>query len=235
VKIMPSVLITGANRGLGLEFTKQYSEDGWRVFACCRDPEKAGELKKLSEASDGGLGLLTLDVANPSSIASLADELRGEPLDILLNNAGIYGDDNHDDFGKIDYERWAETFAINVIGSMRMVEAFFDHVASSEKKVLAFVSSLMGSIADNGSGGSYMYRSSKAALNAVAKSLSIDLKNRGLKSVILHPGWVKTDMGGQNAPLLPPESIRGMRQVMEGLRLGDSGRFLSYDGNELPW
>jgi NAD(P)-dependent dehydrogenase (short-subunit alcohol dehydrogenase family) len=233
--IMPSVLITGANRGLGLEFVKQYGEEGWRVFACCRDPEKAGELKKVSEASGGSLSMHTLDVSNPSSIASLADELRDEPLDILLSNAGIYGDDNHDDFGKIDYERWAETFAVNVMGAMRMVEAFGDHVASSEKKVLAFVSSLMGSIADNGSGGSYMYRSSKAALNAVAKSLSIDLKVRGIKAVILHPGWVKTDMGGANAPLLPPESVKGMRQVMEGLRLGNSGRFLSYDGKELPW
>jgi len=232
---MPSVLITGANRGLGLEFVKQYSEEGWRIFACCRNPGQAGELNELSEASNGRLSLHKLDVSSHSSIAGFADELRNEPIDILLNNAGIYGDENHDDFGKIDYDKWAATFAVNVMGAMRMVEAFVEDVQTSERKILAFVSSLMGSIADNESGGSYMYRSSKAALNAMARSLAIDLKDRGLKAVILHPGWVLTDMGGEKAPILPQESIKGMREVLENLTAEDSGRFLSYDGKELPW
>ena len=232
---MPSVLITGANRGLGLEFARQYSHDGWRVFACCRYPDKADELAEVARVSDGRLSLHPLDVSRVPTISALAEELRGQPIDILLNNAGIYGDENHDDFGKIDYERWAETFRINVMGAMRVTEALIENVASSEKKVLAFLSSLMGSIADNGSGGSYLYRSSKAALNAVVKSLSIDLKRRGVKTVVLHPGWVKTDMGGENAPLLPPESVAGMRRVLDGLEAKDSGRFLSYEGQELPW
>jgi NAD(P)-dependent dehydrogenase (short-subunit alcohol dehydrogenase family) len=232
---MPSVLITGANRGLGEEFVTQYEAGGWRVYACCRRPDEAKGLLKLSQASGGGLTLHKLDVSDPASIGRLSGELQGEPIDILLNNAGIYGDENHDDFGKIDYDRWTETFRVNVMGAMRMTEAFVDNVASSERKILAFVSSLMGSVADNGSGGSYMYRSSKAALNATAKSLSIDLKGRGLTAVVLHPGWVKTDMGGSNAPLLPADSIRGMREVLEKLTGDDSGKFLSYEGAELPW
>jgi len=232
---MSSVLITGANRGLGLEFAKQYGNDGWRVFACCRYPDRAEELTGLARASDGRLSLHPLDVSREPTISVLAEGLRGKAIDVLLNNAGIYGDENHDDFGKIDYERWAETFRVNVMGAMKVTEAFIDNVASSEKKVLAFMSSLMGSISDNGSGGSYLYRSSKAALNAIVKSLSIDLKNRGVKTVVLHPGWVRTDMGGENAPLLSPESVAGMRRVLDGLEAKDSGRFLSYEGAELPW
>jgi len=232
---MSSVLITGANRGLGLEFAKQYSNDGWRVFACCRYPDRADELSDLAGASDGSLSLHPLDVSLEPTIFALAEELRGEPIDILLNNAGIYGDDNRDDFGKIDYQRWAETFRVNVLGAMRVTEAFIENVASSEKRVLAFLSSLMGSISDNASGGCYMYRSSKAALNAIAKSLSIDLKDRGVRTVVLHPGWVRTDMGGEKAPLLPPESIGGMRRVLDRIKEEDSGRFLSYAGAELPW
>jgi NAD(P)-dependent dehydrogenase (short-subunit alcohol dehydrogenase family) len=233
--IMPSVLITGANRGLGLEFARQYNADGWRVFACCRRPDEADGLLETARDSDGGLSVHQLDVSESSSISLLARELGGEEIDILLNNAGIYGDEDHDDFGKIDYDSWAKTFSVNVMGAMRMAEAFVDDVASSERKILAFISSLMGSIADNGSGGSYMYRSSKAALNAMAKSLSIDLKDRGLTVVILHPGWVKTDMGGKNAPTLAPESVEGMRNVLEELKSEDSGKFLSYQGAELPW
>jgi len=232
---MPSVLITGANRGLGLEFARQYGHDGWRVFGCCRNPDKAKELTELAAASGGGITVHPLDVARGDSVAALSEALEGEAVDLLIGNAAIYGDEERADFGSLDYDRWAETFSINVMGAMRVVEAFADRVASSEKKTLAFVSSLMGSIADNGSGGAYLYRSSKAALNAVAKSLAVDLKGRGLISVILHPGWVKTDMGGENAPLLPPESVSGMREVLDGLRPEDSGRFLSYSGAELPW
>jgi NAD(P)-dependent dehydrogenase (short-subunit alcohol dehydrogenase family) len=232
---MPSVLVTGANRGLGLEFVKQYSADGWRVFACCRSPEESKDLTSLASGTEDRVSLHALDVSQAPSIAALAGELRGEAIDILLNNAGMYGDDSHDDFGKLDYEKWARTFLVNVMGAMMVTEAFVDNVVSSEMRLIAFMSSLMGSIADNGSGGCYMYRSSKAALNAVAKSLSLDLKDRGIKTVILHPGWVKTDMGGANAPLLPPESITGMRKVLEGLRKKDSGKFLSYAGEELPW
>ncbi len=232
---MPSVFVTGANRGLGLEFAKQYSADGWRVFACCRFPGTAKALNDLAGSSRGGLSVHTLDVSRKDSVSSLAEALGGETINILLNNAGVYGDQNHDDFGRIDYEKWGTTFSVNVMGAMRMAEAFIENVARSEKKIIACLSSKMGSIADNTSGGSYMYRSSKAALNAVVKSLSLDLKDRGIVVVALHPGWVQTDMGGENAPTRPEESIRGMRKVLESLQRKDSGKFLSYDGSEIPW
>jgi len=232
---MPSVLVTGANRGLGLEFAKQYTADGWRVFACCRAPGKAAGLNALAASSGGGLTVHALDVSRRESVASLAEALAGETIDILLNNAGVYGDENHNDFGRIDYEKWATTFSVNVMGAMRMTEAFLENVSRSEKKIIASLSSKMGSMADNTSGGSYLYRSSKAALNAVVKSLSLDQKDRGIVVVALHPGWVQTDMGGEHAPTRPEESIRGMREVLEGLQGKDTGRFLSYDGSEVPW
>jgi len=232
---MPSVLVTGANRGLGLEFAKQYSADGWRVFACCRSPGKAKGLNDLAQASNRRLSLHPLDVSRRDSVSSLAEALHDETIDILLNNAGVYGDESHYDFGKIDYEKWGAAFSVNVMGAMRMVEAFLENVSRSEKKVIACVSSRMGSISDNTSGGSYMYRSSKAALNAVLRSLSLDLKDRGIVAVALHPGWVRTDMGGENAPTPPQESIQGMRKVLESLQGKDSGKFLSYDGSEVPW
>lgn len=232
---MPSVLVTGANRGLGMEFAKQYSADGWRVFACCRSPEAAKGLNELARASEGRLSVHPLDVSRRDSVSSLAEVLRAEPIDILLNNAGVYGDEEHADFGKIDDAGWAAAFSVNVMGPMRMVEAFLENVARSDRKVIAFLSSKMGSISENTSGGSYIYRSSKAALNAVVKSLSLDLKDRGVIAVALHPGWVQTDMGGENAPTPPRESIRGMRRVLEGLRGKDSGGFLSYEGAAVPW
>lgn len=232
---MPSVLVTGANRGLGLEFAKQYTADGWRVFACCRAPGKAKALNDLAASSSGRLSVHALDVSHRGSVSSLAEALAGETIDILLNNAGVYGDENHDDFGKIDYEKWGTTFSVNVMGAMRMTEAFLENVSRSEKKTIVCVSSKMGSMADNTSGGSYLYRSSKAALNAVVKSLSLDLKDRGIVVVALHPGWVQTDMGGEHAPTRPEESIRGMGEVLEGLQVKDTGRFLSYDGSEVPW
>lgn len=232
---MPTILITGANRGLGLEFARQYAAEGWRVFAGCRTPSSARDLNDLAGGSHGRVSVHALDVSAPESIAALAGGLKGQPLDILLSNAGVYGDEEHDDFGKVDYARWMETFAVNTLALMRLAETFVDSVAASEKKVLAALSSKMGSIDDNTSGGGYLYRSTKAALNAVVKSLSVDLESRGILVVALHPGWVQTDMGGANASLRPEESIRGMRGVLERLRPADTGAFLAYDGETVPW
>lgn len=232
---MPNVLVTGANRGLGLEFASQYGNEGWRVMACCRSPERANELNELARASNGRVSVHPLDVSKWDSVLSLAKALQGEKIDILLNNAGVYGDESHADFGKIDYEKWTATFAANVMGPMRMTEAFVENVLRSDKRIIAFLSSKMGSMSDNTSGGSYIYRSSKAALNAVVKSLSVDLKDRGIIAVALHPGWVQTDMGGKDAPTHPRKSIQGMRKVLENLREEDTGKFLSFDGSEVPW
>jgi NAD(P)-dependent dehydrogenase (short-subunit alcohol dehydrogenase family) len=230
---MPSILLTGANRGLGLESVRQYRDAGWRVYACCRSPEKASELQAVVAASNGRVTIHALDVTDHARIEALAQELRTVPLDVLLNNAGIYGP-NKMGLGHIDYRQWAEVFAVNTMAPMKMVECFVDHVARSERKIIVAVTSLMGSVAQN-SGGHYLYRSSKAALNMVVRGLSIDLRSRHIIAVVLHPGWVQTDMGGPDAPLKAPESVRGMRGVIDRLCTEDSGKFLNYDGAEIPW
>ncbi len=231
---MASILITGANRGLGLEFARQYARAHWRVYACCRRPDAAAELTTLAGASEGRVMIHTLDLADHEQIASLATELRDVPIDLLLNNAGIY-EPHKTALGKIDFAAWTNVLAINVLAPTRVVECFVDNVARSGKKQIACMSSQMGSIAGNLSGAHYLYRSSKAALNIVVKSLSIDLRDRGVTVVALDPGWVRTDMGGPDAELAPADSIRGMVRVRGGLTLNDSGKYFSYNGVELPW
>ncbi len=229
---MSSVLITGANRGLGLEFVRQYNADGWRVYACCRKPADAAELKAIADGSER-VSVHALDVADHDAVDALAKELEGESLDVLLNNAGAFGD--RAGFGASDYETWTRMFRVNSLGPMKMAEAFVRHLERGEQKVVASVTSKMGSIGDNTSGSYYIYRSTKAALNMITKSMSLDLKGRGVSAVVLHPGWVKTDMGGAGAPLDPPESVSGMRKVLAELSLETSGTFFNYDGTEIPW
>jgi NAD(P)-dependent dehydrogenase (short-subunit alcohol dehydrogenase family) len=227
---MPTVLLTGANRGLGLDFVRQYAARGWRVHACCRNPADAPELTKLA-GSD--VVVHPLDVRDFDAVAVLARAV-SEPIDVLLANAGIYGP-NHVTLGQIDYAAWAEVFAVNTMAPMRLAECFVEQVAKSQQKTIACITSLMGSIAANSGGRHYLYRSSKAALNAVVKSLAVDLREKGVKVVTLHPGWVKTDMGGSDADLEIPVSVAGVISVLERLRAEDSGKFFNYDGGELPW
>ena len=153
---------------------------------------------------------------------------------MLINKAGVYGG-NHQKFGDMDYAQWRHTVEVNTIAPFKMAESFANHLSRSQKKCLISITSQLGSTEDNTSGSYYAYRSSKAALNMVSKSLSVDLKPLGLTVVVLHPGWVKTDMGGANAPTLPQESVTGMCRVIDGLTPADSGKFLSYTGEELPW
>jgi len=230
---MPSIIITGANRGLGLEFARQYAEAGWRVYAGCREPHCAGDLHDLARTHPK-VSYHGVDVRDHKQIDALAGDLAHEKIDILLNNAGIYHD-HGESFGHLDYDAWTESFRVNTLAAAKMAEAFFLHIARSEKRLIVAITSLMGSIADNGSGGYYPYRSSKAALNAVMKSLSIDLKPKKIGALILHPGWVKTDMGGPNAEITPEISVRGMRKVIDDFTMNDTGKFFSYDGKELPW
>ncbi len=227
---MPTVLITGANRGLGLEYACQYAADGWRVLATCREPAKASELAALR----GDVQVYPLDVTDHGQIQALAKTLRKEAIDLLLNNAGIYGP-KPSKLGGIDYDIWQDVMAINVMSPLKMCECFRSHVAASDMKKIAIMSSKMGSIADNDSGASYIYRSSKAALNAAMKSLSVDLAPRDIAVVILHPGWVRTDMGGPSGLIDAPESVSGLRQVIAGLSMRTTGRFYNYDGSEIPW
>lgn len=232
---MPTVFITGANRGLGLEFTRQYAAEGWRVHACCRAPQDAAALQRLADQHDGQLTVHALDVANFTQLDDLAFDLRDESIDLLLNNAGIYPECDRLGLGMTDFDAWEQAFRVNAMAPLKLAEAFTRHVANSDMKKMAFITSKMGSIADNGSGGSYTYRSSKAALNAVVRSLSIDLAARGIAVALLHPGWVKTDMGGPNAWITAEQSISSMRRMIDQLTPASSGQFFAYDGQPVPW
>ena len=227
---MPTVLITGASRGIGLEFARQFAADGWTVLAGVRDPATARALM----AVDGDVAVVSLDVADPASVAILAERLRGIPIDILVNNAGVYGH-RRTRLGDLDYANWLETMTINLFGTVRVTEAFLDHVKDGETKKIAVLTSKMGSIADNRSGGSYFYRSSKAALNAAMRSIALDLTADRISVAILHPGWVLTDMTAPGGLIDPPESVAGMRRVIDQLSLETTGQFWNYDGSPIPW
>ena len=227
---MATVLITGAGRGLGLEFCKQYAAEGWQVLACCRNPETAGKLADIPQVR-----VFPLDVSDFAQIDNLAAQLQDTAIDVLINNAGIYGDNPRLGFGQLDYAAWMQTLTVNTQAPVKMAEAFLPHLKRGDKKLLVSISSQMGSIADNGSGGSILYRTSKAALNAAMKSIAIDLEDQGIGVLVLHPGWVKTDMGGANALIDAQESVAGMRQVIAQFTLAQSGSFLKYDGSTLPW
>jgi len=230
---MTTVLVTGANRGIGLEHVRQYAERGDRVHACCRDPESAGDLRAVADGSGGRVVIHAFDQAEPGDAARLASEI-DDPIDILLNNAGISGDRQRQVFGTAA-DTLAPVFDVNVVGPLRLSEALIDHVARSDRKIIAMQSSQMGSIDDNGSGGVYAYRASKAALNMVARSMAQDLRERGVAVVALHPGWVQTDMGGPNARITTRESVRGEQALLDRVGLEESGGFFNYDGRRLPW
>jgi len=230
--VTPTAVITGANRGIGLELARQYAEDGWRVHACCRKPGAAPE---LTDALAGRNGVIhRLDVTDQASIEALAQAIEDEPVDLLINNAGVIGGDRQD-IGSIDYAMWEATVRTNVIGPYRVAEALLVRLDAAERPVIANVSSLMGSITDNGSGGSHIYRTSKTALNMVVQNLSLDLAERGICVVAFHPGWVRTDMGGPGATVTPEASAAGMRRQIAEAGADQSGRFFNYDGRELPW
>jgi NAD(P)-dependent dehydrogenase (short-subunit alcohol dehydrogenase family) len=228
-----NVLITGANRGLGLEFTKQYAEDGATVFACCRDPYTASVLRKISDEAGGKVSVHALDVASPQSIAALGEAFGAEPIDLLINNAGVYGPAKQS-ADEMDYEGWADTFAINAMAPLRLAQTFRKNLQMGRGKKLVTITSGMGSTARH-DGGYFAYRASKAAVNNVMHGLSVAWKKDGITVVLIHPGWVKTDMGGKNADLEPHESIAGMKRVIAKLTPADSGKFFDYAGKEMPW
>ena len=229
-----TVLITGANRGLGLEFSRQYAESGWRVIAACRKPDQAFELISLAEMYPD-VQIVVLDVADFAQIDALSALLAEDTIDVLLNNAGVYGDSAQHGFGSLDYEAWADTLAVNTLAPVKMAEAFLPQLERSQKKLLVAVSSLMGRMTDNTSGGSLLYRSSKAGLNAAMKTLALDLGSKSIGVLILHPGWVRTDMGGDIAPLGVEESVSGMVQQIKQFSMEKTGCFIRYDGSIAPW
>lgn len=232
---MPSILITGSNRGLGLEWARQYAEDGWRVYATCRHPADAMELRTLAKHHTA-LSVHRLDVTRQDEIQALAVELHNEAIDILLNNAGVYLEKFDDALGKrLSYDDWLRTFEVNTLGAVRMTEALLGHVERSNRRLMVAITSHMGSIAEITEPGSYYYRSSKAALNAAMKGLSLELKARGVGVLLLHPGWVQTRMGGPGARISTAQSVRGMRELIEQFSLADTGRFFRFNGTEIPW
>ena len=233
---MPTILITGANRGLGLEFARQYTADGWNVIATARNPASTDELKELAKKKH--VLLKALDVASEESTRQLAKELKRVPIDILVLNSAIFTRDGNK-FGELNYAGWRDSFETNVLGAMRVAEALLENVAASEKKQIVAISSGMGSLQDLGKtitfGAAYQYRTSKTALNMAMSLLAKDLEPLGISVVILSPGWVQTDMGGANAVLTPEQSITGMRRVLSRNPKELAGKFLSYDGTTWAW
>lgn len=228
-----TVLITGANRGLGLEFVRQYAADGARILACARHPAEAKALIDIAAKSNGRVTVHPLDVASAASVAHLAAEVANEPVDILINNAGVYGGD-HQRAGSLDYDAWMRTLAINTLGPVRVLEALKGNLLKAKTRKAVAITSAMGSTARH-DGSALIYRSSKAALNNAMHGLSLAFKGDGIIVVPMHPGWVRTDMGGSGAPLSPEQAVGHMRKVIAGLKPADTGRYINYDGSEISW
>jgi NAD(P)-dependent dehydrogenase (short-subunit alcohol dehydrogenase family) len=221
---MPTLLITGGNRGIGREIVHQYAADGWRVIAACREPATAG----TDEAET-----VELDVADAESVSVLAESLSGVPIDLLWNNAGVYPDKGLS-LDQLDYNDWLEAMQVNALAPIRLAAALKDNVAASDRKLMAFTSSQMGSIARDAQG-AYAYRSSKAALNMAVNCLKHDVRPMGIAVCLLHPGWVRTDMGGDDAEISVMESAAGMKQVLDGFSLEKTGAYVDYRGEPLRW
>lgn len=236
---MPSIFITGANRGLGLEFVKQYLDADWRVFAACRNPEGADDLSALAKAHSE-LRIIQLDVSNFTAIANFPGQLDGAPIDVLINNAGVFGpkhkaeNDPRQSFGSIDEGVWLDVVRTNALSPLKITEALLPNIKAGQQKKVVAISSVMGSISIGGPG-VYAYRNSKAALNMTMQALAKDLADDGVITAALNPGWVKTDMGGPMASVEIEDSIAGMRAVIDSLTPDKSGQFIDYDGAALDW
>ena len=240
---MPTVLVTGAGRGLGLEFAKQYAADGWQVIATVRDPSRAVALVELARSNVDRIEVLPLDLLDHASIDALAARLGARAIDVLLNSAGTMGRGSFAEqglsfgkFGSSDFADWEQVFRVNAFAPMKMAEAFVAHVARSQQKKIVALTSIVGSIAKNQIGGLYAYRASKAALNAIMHSLAIDLGRKyQIVAAPIHPGWARTEMGGPRADIDAATSVAGIRTVIAGLDKEKAGRYWMYDGSELPW
>lgn len=229
-----TILVTGANRGIGLELVKQYAASGCKVLACCRDPEKASELNQLQK-NHADISIHQIDVSDEASIRHLADQLKQTPIDILYNNAGVAGGDQQ--FGSIEYKTLLNTLQVNTVGPVMLAQALIDQVNLGKCKKIVNISSTMGSIELNsGDGWGWLsYRVSKSALNSATRCMANQLKGRQIIVVAMHPGWVQTDMGGAGADISVEKSVSGIKNVISKISLNDSGNFLTYNGKSLPW
>ena len=227
---MSCILITGANRGLGLGLARAFAADGWQVIAAVR--RHSPELDALAPA---GVEIHTLNLCSDDDLSALAASLGERPLDVLVNNAGRMARPRHQGFGEVDRALWHELFDINLFTPVRLAELLLPNLERAERGRIVTLSSMLGSMALNDHGGLYAYRASKAGVNAIMKSMAIDLEPHGIIAAALHPGWVRTDMGGAGADLDIETSVQGMKQVIEGLTPDQSGSLLAWNGNELPW
>jgi NAD(P)-dependent dehydrogenase (short-subunit alcohol dehydrogenase family) len=235
---MPTVLITGTNRGLGLELTRQYIDKGWSVIAANRTSSQSLEAYKGSQQFREHL----LDLVDDKALEKLAADIEDKSIDVLINNAGTMGRRNFashglkaGEFGTFDRREWHQVFDINVCTPMRLAELFVDQVAASKNGRIVTISSMVGSMELNTIGSMYAYRASKAGVNAIMTSMAVNLASRGITAIAMHPGFVRTEMGGAMAEIEPEESAEGMIRVIDGLTTQDSGKFLGWDGNILPW
>lgn len=235
---MPVAIITGANRGLGLEFARQCLEDGWRVIAINR--RSSGALAKLAELHP--VQIIETDLTDDESLAAAVKQIKDPSIDLLMNNAGMMGDASfakvgfgYQVFGSFNRDEWRRVFDINVFTPIALTELLAEKLEAADRPVVVTISSMLGSNAMNTVGNVYAYRASKAAVNSIMKSMGTNLGTRGIIAVAMHPGWVKTEMGGADADLTPEESVAGMRRVLGALKLSDSGRFIAWDGKEMPY
>lgn len=231
--MMPTVLITGANRGIGLQFAQQYVQDGWRVIAACRDPARATALVEMLPVND----IRPLDVTDPGSVQALAEDLSGQPIDLLIANAGVMSAHPKSSPLDIPNEAWLNDFQVNALGAIRVAAAFAPHVAASTERKLVAISSLLASIGSNAMGGHYSYRASKAALNALWRSFAVD--HPELIAVLLSPGLLRTDMTRYESAWDtlndPAPRVTALRGVIARLTQADSGGSFNFSGDVMPW
>ena len=241
---MTNVIITGANRGIGLELSKTYMENGSTVYGCCRKPEEAKHFVEIANNSSGEGNLIKMDVTNLNDIINASKLLENIPIDILINNAGAMFDnygtaayENVDDPDpkNYDYQLWEETLRINLLAPTMILGEFVQQLGLSKKPKVIMMSSGLASIKNTWQAGRYAYRTSKVGLNMMVRSLGEWLEKKGIIIIAASPGWTITDMGGPNAPNTVQNSVSGMIEVIESLSLKDTGKFLNYDGKEIPW
>lgn len=238
---MTTILITGASRGIGLEFTRQYAAAGERVIATCRSPSRAVDLQALAAAHPGRVQVEALNVTDFAAIDALAARLTGTTIDILINNAGDIGPRDPDRtrlieqrFGTLNYAEWRRVLDVNMLAPIKVAEAFASHVAAAKRPRLVFVSSTTGSNVE-GNYPLFIYCSSKAGLNKCMTMLAMALRDRGVTCLAVCPGHVKTELGGDGAVLEVGESVRGLRAVIDGAGLAQSGQFIRYNGETIAW
>ena len=226
------VLVTGSSRGIGLELVRQYARAGYDVIATCRDPDAAVGLQALAATDDQAVTVHRLDVTSEADLDALATALAGTPIDILASNAAVFGG-GRSHFADVDWNAWARAFEVNALGSIRIALRLWPNVAASAERKIVFLSSRAGLPREATPKRSYIYTSTKAALNSAARGLALDLAAEGVITALLNPGHVQTGIGGAQAPMTVEQSVTRLRVVIANLTADDAGKFLHYDGTEI--